>query len=167
MDAFYVMYAARQLFSDDAFRAAHAEVVLGVGGPASAERARLKGLVDPALTVPIHAEVARDYPDTPEGRDSLDQLSPSWRWPPTAAPGADAARVARTALEELYRADPKSPDKLAALAGADFGRGDAAQAQALAAEAWNKYPGRGRRRRASWASPWPCATATSTARSSG
>src|SRR3984957_10503878 len=41
----------------------------------------------------------------------------------------------------MYRADPRNPDKLAALAGADFGRGDAAQAEALATEAWNKYPG--------------------------
>jgi tetratricopeptide (TPR) repeat protein len=140
VDAFYVMYAARQDFTDEAFRQAHAEVVLGVGGPASAERARLKGLVDPAQTVPIHAEVARDYPDSPEGRDSLDQLS-RMAMAPDGSAGGDAARIARTALEELYRADPKNPEKLAALAGADFGRGDAATALALATEAWNKYPG--------------------------
>ena len=140
VDSFYVMYAARQIFSDEDFRRAHAEAVLGAGGPAAAARSRLKGLNDPALAVPVHAEIARDYPDTPEGRDSLDRLS-QLAMAPDGGAGADAARVARTALEELYRADPKNPDKLAALAGADFGRGDAAQAQALAAEAWNKYPG--------------------------
>ncbi|MFI5348567.1 MAG: tetratricopeptide repeat protein [Elusimicrobiota bacterium] len=140
VDAFYVMYAARQIFPDAAFRAAHAEVVLGVGGPAAAARARLKSLADPALAVPIHAAVARDYPDSPEGRDSLEQLS-ALAAAPDGGPEADAGRLARAALEELYRADPKNPDKLAALAGADFSRGDAGQARALAAEAWNKYPG--------------------------
>jgi hypothetical protein len=140
VDAFYVMYAARQIFPDAAFRQAHAEIVLGVGGPAAAARSRLKGLTDPAMTVPIHAEVARDYPDSPEGRDSLDQLS-QLAMAPEGGAGGDAARGARTALDELYRADPRNPEKLAALAGADFGRGDAATAQALAAEALNKYPG--------------------------
>lgn len=140
VDAFYVIYAARQLFPDDAFRKAHTEVVLGVGGPASAARARLKGLTDPALTVPIHAEVARDYADTPEGRDSLDQLS-QLAMAAENGPGGDAARVARTALEELYRGDPKNPEKLAALAGAAFARGETDMAAALANDAWNKYPG--------------------------
>ena len=140
VDSFYVMYAARQIFPEDAFRQAHAEVVLGVGGPAAAERARLRGLTDPATAVPIHAEVARDYPASPEGRDSLDQLS-QLAMAPENGPGGDAGRIARTALEELHRGDPKDPEKLAALAGADFGRGDVARAQALATEAWNKYPG--------------------------
>lgn len=137
VDSFYVMYAARQLFSDDDFRRAHAEVVIGVGGPAAAARARLKGLIDPATTVPVHAEVARDYPNSPEGRDSLDQLSQM----ASLNDGSDAARLARTALEELYRDDPRSPEKFAALAGAAFGRGDYDQAAALADEAWNKHPG--------------------------
>ena len=137
VDAFYVMYAARQLFSDAEFRSAHAEAVLGAGGPAAAELARLKGLSDPALAVPIHAQVARDYPDSPEGRDSLDQLSRLAAVPDEG----DAARLAHTALEELYRADPKNPGKLAALAAAALGRGDAPQAVALADEAWNKHPG--------------------------
>lgn len=140
VDSFYVMYAARQLFSDEEFRKAHTEVVLGVGGPASAARARLKGLTDPALTVPIYAEVARDYPETPEGRDSLDQLSRLAMASESSA-GGDAARLARTALEELNRADPKNPDKLAALAGAAFARGETDMASALANDAWNKYPG--------------------------
>ena len=140
VDSFYVAYAARQIFPEEAFRAAHAEVVLGVGGPAAAVRSRLKGLKDPALAVPIHAEVARDYPGSPEGRDSLDQLSQMAAAADDGAEG-DAARLARTELEELYRADPKNPEKLAALASADLGRGDAAQAQALASEAWDKYPG--------------------------
>jgi hypothetical protein len=140
VDAFYVMYAARQIFSDDAFRQAHAEVVLGVGGPAAAARSRLKGLVDPALTVPIYAGVARDYPDSPEGRDSLEQLS-QLAAAPDGGPGGDAARVARTALEELYRADVRNPEKLAALAGAYFARGETDQALALATESWNKHPG--------------------------
>jgi HEAT repeat protein len=140
VDAFYVMYAARQLFSDDAFRKAHTEVVLGVGGPASAARARLKGLSDLALTVPIHAEVARDYPDTPEGRDSLDQLS-QMAMVQDNSPNADAGHLAHTALEELVRKDPKNPEKLAALAGAAFGRGETDMAAALANDAWNKYPG--------------------------
>ena len=137
VDSFYVMYAARKIFSDEAFRQAHAAIALGVGGPAAAERDRLKGLKDPALTVPVYAEVARDYPDSPEGRDSLEQLSRL----AAAAGDGDAARIALTALEELHRADPKNPGKLAALAGAHFGRGDAAQARALAAEAWDRYPG--------------------------
>lgn len=137
VDAFYVMYAARQLFSDDEFRRAHAEVVVGVGGPAAAARARLKGLGDPSLTVPVHAEVARDFPESPEGRDSLDQLSQM----ASAGDATDAGRLARTALEELYRDDPKNPEKFAALAGASFGRGDFAQAAALADEAWTKHPG--------------------------
>ena len=139
VDAFYVMYGARQIFTDDAFRQAHAEIVLGAGGPASAARARLKGLTDPALTVPIHAEIARDYPDSPEGRDSLDQLS---RLASAAdgGPGGDAARVARTALEELSRADVKNPERFAALAGAYFSRGETDQARALATEALNKRP---------------------------
>jgi len=140
VDSFYVTYAARQLFSDDAFRKAHTEIVLGVGGPASAARARLKGLNDPALAVPIHAEVARDYPGTPEGRDSLDQLS-QMAAAGDNSPGADAGRLARTALEELVRNDPKNPEKLAALAGAAFGRGETDMAAALANDAWNKYPG--------------------------
>jgi tetratricopeptide (TPR) repeat protein len=49
--------------------------------------------------------------------------------------------MARTALEELYRADPKSPNKLIALADSYIGRGDADQAVALAQEAWNKHSG--------------------------
>jgi hypothetical protein len=140
VDSFYVMYAARQLFTEEEFRQAHTEVVLGVGGPASASRARLKGLTDPALTVPIHAEVARDYSDTPEGRDSLDQLSQMAMAPENSA-GGDAGRLARTALEELYRNDPKNPEKLAALAGAAFGRGETELAAAMVNDAWNKYPG--------------------------
>ena len=138
VDPFYVTYAARQIFSEGEFQQAQAEVVLGGGGPAAEARSRLKGVSDPALTVPIYAEVARSYPDSPEGRDSLDQLSQMAMAPDG---GSDAGRVARTALDELYRADPKSPEKLAALAGADFGRGDVEQARALASEAWNKHPG--------------------------
>ncbi|MDE2511593.1 MAG: hypothetical protein KGL74_10770, partial [Elusimicrobia bacterium] len=140
VDAFYVMFAARRLFTEEDFRKAHTEVVLGVGGPATAARARLKGLTDPALTVPIHAEVARDYSDTPEGRDSLDQLS-QMAMAADGSPGADAGRLARTALEELYHNDPKNPEKLAALAGAAFGRGETDLAAALVNDAWNKYPG--------------------------
>ncbi|MDE2510128.1 MAG: hypothetical protein KGL74_03305, partial [Elusimicrobia bacterium] len=140
VDAFYVMFAARRLFTEEDFRKAHTEVVLGVGGPATAARARLKGLTDPALTVPIHAEVARDYSDTPEGRDSLDQLS-QMAMAADGSPGADAGHLARTALEELYRNDPKNPEKLAALAGAAFGRGETDLAAALVNDAWNKYPG--------------------------
>ncbi len=137
IDSFYVQYAARQLFSAEEFRQAHADIVVRIGGPAAAVRARLKGLVDPATTVPVYAEVARDYPSTPEGRDSLEQLSVLAMGPE----GSDPARLARTALEELYRADPKNPEKLAALAGAAFGRGDDQQAFALAEEALDKNPG--------------------------
>ena len=140
VDAFYVMYAARQLFSAEDFGKAHAETVLGVGGPAAAERARLKGLNDPALAVPIHAQVARDYPNTPEGRDSLEQLAQMAQSPEDGA-GGDGGRLARTALEELYRADPKNPELLAALAGSALGRGETELAAALANEAWNKIPG--------------------------
>lgn len=139
VDSFYVFYAARQLFTQDEFAKAHAEVVLGAGGPAAAVRARLKGLTDPALTVPIYAQAAREYPSSPEGRDSLERLS---RMAASAGSpsGGDVARLAVTALEELYAGDMRSPEKLAALAGAAFDRGDIAGAQALATEALNKYP---------------------------
>jgi hypothetical protein len=140
VDSFYVFYAARQIFTEGEFRKAHAEIVLGIGGPASAARARLKGLVDPATTVPVHAEVARDYAGTAEGRDSLDQLS-QMAMASENGPGGGAARLARTALEELYRNDPKNPEKLAALAGAAFGRGETDLAAALVNDAWNKHPG--------------------------
>lgn len=136
-DSFYVFYAARQLFSEETFRAVHAEVVLGAGGPAAGVRARLKGLNDPALTVPIHAQAAREYPVSPEGRNSLEQLSLMAMGDENRS-GGDAARLARTALEELYREDPRQPEKLAALAGAAFGRGDVALAYALASEALSK-----------------------------
>jgi tetratricopeptide (TPR) repeat protein len=138
VDSFYVMYAARQLFPDDAYRQAHAEVVVGIGGPASAARARLKGLNDPALTVPVHAETARDYPDTAEGRDSLDRLS---QMASDSSSGGESAELALTALGELYRQDPKSPEKLAALGAALIARGDDAKAAAYAQQALTKYPG--------------------------
>lgn len=139
VDSFYVFHAARQLFSEEEFSRAHAEVVLGAGGPAAAIRARLKGLVDPALTVPIHAQAAREYPSSPEGLDSLDQLSRMAMGDENRA-GGDGARLALTALEELYAEDPRHPEKLAALAGAAFGRGDVARAHALAGEALSKVP---------------------------
>ena len=139
VDSFYVFYAARQLFTEEEFSRAHAEVVVGAGGPAAAIRARLKGLVDPTLIVPIHAQTAREYPRSPEGRDSLDQLSRMAMGDESRA-GGDAARLALTALEELYQEDPRNPEALAALAGAAFGRGDVAQAHALASEAVNKHP---------------------------
>jgi tetratricopeptide (TPR) repeat protein len=139
VDSFYVLYAARQLFSDDEFRRAHAEVIVGVGGPAAEARARLKGLNDPALTVPVHAEAARDYPDTAEGRDSLEQLA---RMASDAGAG-ESAELALTALGDLYRQDPKNPEKLAALGAALIARGDDAKAAAYAHEALNKYPNQG------------------------
>lgn len=139
IDSFYVMYAARQLFPEAAFRQAHAEAVVGVGGPAAEVRARLSGQTDPALVVPLHAEIARDYPESPEARASLEQLSQL----AAGERGGDgeAAALARAALEELHKKDPKNPDAFAALAGAALGRGDIATATALAHEAWNKYPG--------------------------
>jgi len=136
IDSFYVTYGARQLFSDEEFRQAHAEVVVGVGGPAAEARARLKGLNDPALTVPVHAEAARDYPDSAEGRDSLEKLSQM-----AADAGAgESSELALTALSELYRQDPKSPEKLAALGGALIGRGDDAKAEAYATQALSRTP---------------------------
>lgn len=139
VDSFYVLYAARQLFPDDAVRRAHAEVVLGAGGPAAELRRRVDGLRDAAQTVPIHAEVARQYPDSPEGRQSLDALTRLGAGDENAA-GGEAARLARTALEELHQEDPKHPGKLAALGMALFAHGDLALAQALAMEALSKYP---------------------------
>lgn len=139
VDSFYVQYAARQLFGEDAFRRAHSEVVLGAGGPAAALARRLDNVRDAALAVPVHAEIAREYPDTPEGRLSLDALSR------LAAGGADArdgeaARLALSALEELHFDDPKHPGKLAALGMAHFARGDFALADAVAREALAKHP---------------------------
>ena len=136
VDSFYVTLAARQLFTDDDFRRAHAEVVVGLGGPASAARARLKGLNDPALPVPVPAEAARDYPDPAEGRDSLDRLAQM-----AADSGSgEAAGLALTSLGELHRLDPKNPEKLAALGTALIARGEDAKAEAYARQALNKYP---------------------------
>ena len=139
VDSFYVMYAARQLFSDDVFRRAHAEVVLGAGGPAAQMRLRLNGLRDASLTVPVHAEIAREHPDTPEGRQSLDALSRLAAGDENAQ-GGESAQLARTALEELHRDDPKHAGKLAALGMAFFARGDFALANAVASEALAKNP---------------------------
>lgn len=139
VDSFYVQYAARQLFSEDAFRRAHAEVVLGAGGPADAMRGRLAGLRDAALTVPIHAEIAREHPDTPEGRQSLDALSRLAAGDENVQ-GGESARLARTALEELHHDDPAHPGKLAALGMAFFARGDFALAHAVASEALARNP---------------------------
>jgi tetratricopeptide (TPR) repeat protein len=133
------MYAARQLFSEDAFRRAHAEVVLGAGGPAAEMRRRLDGARDAASSVPVHAEIAREHPDTPEGRMSLDALSRMAAGDENAA-GGEAARLARSALEELHHDDPKHPGKLAALGMAFFARGDFALAHAVASEALAKDP---------------------------
>ncbi len=139
VDTFYVIYAARQLFSEEAFRRAHAEVVLGAGGPAAEMRGRLQGLRDASLTVPVHAEIAREHPDTPEGRESLDALSRMAAGDERAS-GGESATLARTALEELHHDDPKHPGKLAALGMAFFARGDYALAHAVASEALAKDP---------------------------
>jgi tetratricopeptide (TPR) repeat protein len=139
VDSFYVLYAARQLFADDAFRRAHAEVVLGVGGPAAELRRRLEGKSDVALVVPIHAAIAREHADTPEGRQSLDALSRLAAGDENAA-GGEAARLARTALDELHQDDPKHAGKLAALGMALFARGDYALAHAVASEVLAKNP---------------------------
>lgn len=138
VDSFYVARAARQLFGDDAFRAAHAAVVLRLGGPAAEARKRLSGLTNPAQAVPIHAEVARNHPDTAEGRDSLDTLL---RLASTDdAVGGEATRLARASLEELHRSDPKHPGKLSAFALAALGRNDPGLAQAIANEALSSDP---------------------------
>ncbi len=142
VDSFYVMYAARQLFGEDAFRRAHSEVVLGAGGPADAIRRRLADLRDASLTVPIHEEIARDYPDTPEGRLSLDALSRLAAGDENAH-GGESARLARSALEDLHHDDPKHPGKLAALGMAFFARGDFALSHAVASEALAKNPNQG------------------------
>ena len=139
VDAFYVSYSARQLFGELSFRRAHAEVVLGAGGPAAEARHRLEGLRDAALTIPVHAEIAKQYPDSPEGRDSLDALTRLAAGDENAA-GGESARMARTALEELHNDDPKHAGKLAALGMAYFARGDFAVANAIATEALSKHP---------------------------
>jgi len=139
VDSFYVLYAARQLFSEDVFRRAHAEVVLGAGGPAAVMLRRLDGLRDAALSVPVHAEIAREHPDTPEGRQSLDALSRMAAGDENTQ-GGESSRLARTALEELHNDDPKHPGKLAALGMAFFARGDFPLAHAVASEALAKTP---------------------------
>ncbi|MBI3288222.1 MAG: tetratricopeptide repeat protein [Elusimicrobia bacterium] len=139
VDAFYVMYAARQLFGDDAFRAAHTEAVLGAGGPAAEMRKRLDGLQEKSLTVPVHAEIARQYPESPEGRDSLDSLARLAAGDENSA-GGESARLARTALQELHGEDPKHAGKLSALGMAMFARGDYSLAHAVASEALSKNP---------------------------
>jgi len=139
VDSFYVLHAARQLFSEDVFRKAHAEVVLGAGGPAAEMRRRLEGPRDASLTVPVHAEIAREHPDTPEGRESLDALT-RLAAADENAQGGESAALARAALEELHHADPKHPGKLAALGMAFFARGDFGLAHAVASEALAKHP---------------------------
>lgn len=138
VDSFYVAHAARQLFGDDAFRHAHGAVVLRLGGAATEARKRLDGATEPAQAVPLHAELARAYPDTAEGRDSLDALARLAQ--ADDAVGGEAARQARAALEELHRADPKHPGKLSAFAMAALGRNDPGLAQAIAAEALSTDP---------------------------
>ncbi len=137
VDSFYVAYAARQLFGETAFRRAHAEVVLGAGGPAAELRRRLETARDSESAIPVHAEIARRHADTPEGRDSLDVLS---RMAGSDDAG-ETARLARQALEEIHQEDPKHPGKLAALGMAFFARGDFAFAHAVASEALAKTPG--------------------------
>ena len=137
IDSFYTLYAARQLFSEDSFRRAHAEAMLGAGGPAAEMRRRLESLRDAALTIPVHAEIAREHPNTPEGRQSLDALSRMAAGDENAQ-GGESARLARTALEELYHDDPDHPGKLAALGMAFFARGDFTLAHAIASEALAK-----------------------------
>ncbi len=139
IDSFYVMYAARQLFSEDDFRRAQAGIVVGAGGPAAQSRARLKGLGDPALAIPIHAETARDYPDSPEGRDSLEQLARLASGDPDGAGGQPAA-LALTALQDLHTGQPKNAAALESLGDALIARGEDAQAEAFAREDLNRDP---------------------------
>lgn len=138
VDSYYVQTAARQLFGDEAFRAAHGAVVLKLGGPAGEARKRLASVTDALQAVPVHAEVAKAHPDTAEGRDSLDALMRLAQSDDTA--GGEAARQARAALEELHREDPKHPGKLSAFAMAALGRNDPGLAQAIANEALAKDP---------------------------
>ncbi len=137
VDSFYVAYAARQLFGEEEFRRAHADIILRAGGPAAELRRRLDGLREDAQAVPIHAEIARRYPDTPEGRSSLDALGRLASGNETAA-GGESVHLARIALQELSREDPKHPGKLAALGLALLTRGDLALADAVASEALSK-----------------------------
>ena len=140
VDSFYVALAARELFGEEAFRKAHAELVLGAGGPAAEARRRLEGARDAASAIPIHAEIARAHANAPEGRSSLDALV-SLASGDENGPNGETARLARSALEELHADEPKSPVKLAALGTAILARGDAVTAEALAAEALGKHPG--------------------------
>ena len=139
VDSFYVQLAARQLFKEAAFQRAHAEVVLGAGGPAAEMRRRLEGLRDVALTIPVHTDIARAHPDTPEGRQSLDALSRLAAANENAA-GGESANLALTALEDIQHDDPKHAGKLAALGMALFARGDYERAQAVALESLTKNP---------------------------
>lgn len=139
VDSFYVLQHARQLFPETEFRDAHAQLTLGLGGPATRLRERLKDASDPVTVVPVHAQIAREFPATAEARESLDQLSRLAMGDENAA-GGEGARLARAALEELYRDDPKNPERLAALAGAAFGKGDVATAVAMAEEARQNAP---------------------------
>jgi tetratricopeptide (TPR) repeat protein len=139
VDSFYVAYAARQLFGEEEFHRAHADIVLGVGGPATELSRRLDGLREASLAVPIHVEIIRRYADTAEGRaslDALERLASS-----NESSGGEAAHLAKTALEELSREDPKHSGKLAALGLSLLTRGDLALADAVASEALSKNPG--------------------------
>lgn len=142
IDAFYVSYAARQLFSNDVFRRAHSEIVLGAGGPAAELRRRLSSVSAPAAAIGLHIDIARRHPDTPEGRDSLDALMRMAAADENTG-GGETARLARTALEGLHHSDPRHPGKLTALGMAMFMRGDFTLAHAIASEALQKNPNQG------------------------
>ncbi len=134
IDSFYVTYAARGLFSDSDFRRAHAEAVLGAGGPAAQEAQKLAAIKDPSLAVPILEGLDIDYPDSPEARDALARLSRMACADPDGE-GGPPAEAAQSALEELHKKRPKDPAPLAALGDALLERGDIAAASAFARDA--------------------------------
>lgn len=140
IDSFYVMRYARQLFSPDVFRAAHAEIVVRAGGPAERTRAELQGQKDVAKTIRTYGEIVRYYPDSPEARDALDQLSRIASGDENA-PGGEAAHLARSALIELYQLDPKNSQLVAALGASALMRGDVNTAVGVANEALEKHMG--------------------------
>ena len=134
VDSFYVTLAARDLFSDADFRRAHAEAVLGAGGPAAQEAQKLAAVRDPSLTVPLLEGLDADYPDSPEARDALARLSRMASGDPEGE-GGPLAGSAQSALEELHRKRPKDAAPLAALGDALLARGDVAAASAFARDA--------------------------------
>ncbi len=134
VDCFYLISEARRLFSREAFGRAHA-LILRRGE----EQARLPAASDPLGDIPLHARLVHSEPDSALGRLALEELGGLAK-KRAQGPGTEAARLAREALEELYRAHPKHPLIFSTLALSAWERGEIDTARALVIEALSRHP---------------------------